>query len=177
VHQYSTASGHEQSQYPGSKGCNHDKGAIEACDAGRGSVVGVFGVRPGGASRRGHVDVQQFSIKDVGAKHGFTPSQEWLDHIRLSSLRIAGGCSASFISPQGLVMTNHHCVGECVEQLSTAQQNFEQNGFSAKTPAEEKKCPDFELDQLVEIRDVTKDVLEALTGKTGDAANKALNAV
>ena len=117
-----------------------------------------------------------FPSKTVGTKYGFTPSEAWLDHVRLSSLRIAGGCSASFISPQGLVMTNHHCVVECVEQLSTAQQNLEQDGFSAKTPADEKKCPDFELDQLVEIRDVTRDVLEALTGKTGDAANKALNA-
>ena len=117
-----------------------------------------------------------FPSKTVGTKYGFTLSQAWLDHVRLSSLRIAGGCSASFISPQGLVMTNHHCVVECVEQLSTAQQNLEENGFSAKTPAEEKKCPDFELDQLVEIRDVTKDILEALTSKTGDAANKALNA-
>jgi hypothetical protein len=117
-----------------------------------------------------------FPSSTVGTKYGFTPSQEWLDHVRLSSLRIAGGCSASFISPQGLVMTNHHCAVECVDQLSTAKQNFEETGFSAKTPAEEKKCPDFELDQLVEIRDVTKDVREALTGKTGDAANKALNA-
>ncbi|MGA7048806.1 MAG: S46 family peptidase, partial [Candidatus Sulfotelmatobacter sp.] len=117
-----------------------------------------------------------FPSKTVGMKYGFTPSQAWLDHVRLSSLRIARGCSASFISPQGLVMTNHHCVVECVEQLSTAQQNLEEKGFPATTPAEEKKCPDFELDQLVEIRDVTKDVLEALTGKTGDAANKALNA-
>jgi len=117
-----------------------------------------------------------FPSKTVGTKYGFTPSRAWLDHVRLSSLRIAGGCSASFISPQGLVMTNHHCVVECVEQLSTAQRNLEENGFSAKTPAEEKKCPDFELDQLVEIRDVTKDVLEVLTSKTGDAANKALNA-
>jgi hypothetical protein len=117
-----------------------------------------------------------FPSSTVGTKYGFTPSQEWLDHVRLSSLRIAGGCSASFISPQGLVMTNHHCVVECLDQLSTAQQNLEESGFSAKTPAEEKKCPDFELDQLVEIRDVTKDMLEALTGKTGDAANKALNA-
>ena len=117
-----------------------------------------------------------FPSKTVGTKYGFTPSPEWLDHVRLSSLRIAGGCSASFISPQGLVMTNHHCVVECVEQLSTAQQNLEENGFSAKTPADEKKCPDFELDQLIEIRDVTKDVLEAMSGKSGDAANKALNA-
>ncbi len=117
-----------------------------------------------------------FPSSTVSKKYGFAPSQEWLDHVRLASLRIAGGCSASFISPQGLVMTNHHCVVGCVDQLSTAQQNFEETGFSASTPAEEKKCPDFELDQLVEIRDVTKDMLEALSAKTGDAANRALNA-
>src|ERR1700756_5038902 len=65
-----------------------------------------------------------FPSKAVGTKYGFTPSQAWLDHVRAASLRIAGGCSASFISPQGLVMTNHHCVVECVEQLSTPQQNL-----------------------------------------------------
>ncbi|HEX4785723.1 MAG TPA: S46 family peptidase [Candidatus Sulfotelmatobacter sp.] len=129
-----------------------------------------------GLADEGMWTFNNFPSKTVGTKYGFTPSQAWLDHVRLSSLRIAGGCSASFISPEGLVMTNHHCVVECVEQLSTAQENLEENGYSAKTPADEKKCPDFELDQLVEIRDVTKDVLEALTGKTGDAANKALNA-
>jgi len=117
-----------------------------------------------------------FPSKTVAAKYGFTPSQAWLDHVRLASLRIAGGCSASFISPQGLVMTNHHCVVDCVEQLSTPQQNLVEAGFVAKTVAEERKCPDFELDQLVEIRDVTGEVQGAMAGKTGDAANKALHA-
>jgi len=115
-----------------------------------------------------------FPSKTVGTKYGFTPSQDWLDHVRLSSLRIPG-CSASFISPQGLVMTNHHCVVACVEQLSTPQQNLEEKGYAAKTLAEERKCPDFELDQLVEIRAVTKDVQDAMAGKTGDEANKALH--
>ncbi len=117
-----------------------------------------------------------FPSKTVASKYGFTPSQAWLDHIRSASLRIAGGCSASFISPQGLVMTNHHCVVECVEQISTPQQNFVDNGFIAKNAAEEKKCPAFELDQLVQIRDVSGEVQSALAGKTGDAANKALHA-
>ncbi|MBV8891544.1 MAG: S46 family peptidase [Acidobacteria bacterium] len=115
-----------------------------------------------------------FPAKTVGTKYGFTPSQAWLNHIRSASLRIAGGCSASFISPQGLVMTNHHCVVECVEQLSTAHRNLVDNGFMAKTAADERKCPAFELDQLIEIRDVTGEVQGALAGKTGDAANKAL---
>jgi len=117
-----------------------------------------------------------FPSKTVAAKYSFSPSQSWLDHVRLSSLRIAGGCSASFISVQGLVMTNHHCVVDCVEQLSTPKQNFVETGFAAKAVAEERKCPDFELDQLVEIRDVTKEVHGAIAGKTGDDANKALHA-
>jgi hypothetical protein len=117
-----------------------------------------------------------FPSKAVAAKYGFTPSQAWLDHVRLASLRIAGGCSASFISPQGLVMTNHHCVLECVEQISTPQQNFVDSGFTAKTVAKERKCPAFELDQLVQIRDVTAEVEGAISGKTGDQANKALHA-
>ncbi len=117
-----------------------------------------------------------FPSKTVAAKYGFMPSQSWLDHVRLASLRIAAGCSASFISPQGLVMTNHHCVVDCVEQLSTPQQNLVENGFAAKTAAEERKCPAFELDQLIQIRDVTGEVQGATAGKTGDDANKALHA-
>src|SRR5580698_6441902 len=117
-----------------------------------------------------------FPSKTVATKSGFTPSQSWLDHVRASSLRIAGGCSASFISPQGLVMTNHHCVVDCVEQLSTPQQNLVESGFTATAVADERKCPAFELDQLLQIRDVTQEVQGAMAGKTGDDANKTLHA-
>lgn len=117
-----------------------------------------------------------FPSRTVQAKYSFSPSQSWLDHVRASSLRVAFGCSASFISPQGLVMTNHHCVVDCVQQISTAQQNFVETGFIASTAAEEKECPAFELDQLMQIRDVTAEVQQATAGKTGDAANSALHA-
>jgi hypothetical protein len=117
-----------------------------------------------------------FPSKTVGQKYGFTPSQAWLDHVRLASLRIAGGCSASFVSPQGLVMTNHHCVIECLEDLTTPERNLSEDGFVAETAAEERKCPAFELNQLVEIRDVTAEIQGAMAGKTGEAANKALHA-
>jgi Peptidase S46 len=117
-----------------------------------------------------------FPTKKVQAKYGFTPSPSWLDHVRDSSLRIAEGCSASFISPNGLVMTNHHCVVQCEEQISTAQANFVETGFSANTAAEERKCPDFELDQLTQIGDVTTQVKAILAGKAGEAANQALHA-
>ncbi|MGH9504513.1 MAG: S46 family peptidase [Terriglobales bacterium] len=117
-----------------------------------------------------------FPAKAVAAKYGFAPSRAWLDHVRASSLRIAGGCSASFISPQGLVLTNHHCVVDCVQAISTSQQNLVETGFIAQTAAEERKCDTFELDQLTEIRNVTAEVKQAIAGKTGDAANTALHA-
>ena len=117
-----------------------------------------------------------FPAKAVAAKYGFTASQAWLDHVRASSLRIAGGCSASFVSSQGLVMTNHHCVVDCAEALSTPKQNLVEAGFAAQSPAEERKCDAFELDQLIQIRDVTAEVQQAVAGKTGEAANTALHA-
>ncbi len=117
-----------------------------------------------------------FPSQTVASRYSFAPTQQWLDHVRLSSLRVAEGCSASFISPHGLVMTNHHCVLECVQQLSTAGQNFVQDGFIAQTPAEERKCPVFELDQLIKISDVTAEVQGAIAGKTGAPAVAALHA-
>jgi V8-like Glu-specific endopeptidase len=102
------------------------------------------------------------------AKYGEPPTQAWLDHVRLASVRIAGGCSASVVSPDGLVMTNHHCSHECIEQLSTAQKDFIKSGFFAKAGADEVKCPDMEINQLVEISDVTKRIQDATKG-TADA--------
>jgi hypothetical protein len=115
-----------------------------------------------------------FPSAKVAQTYGFTPSPAFLDHVRKSSLRIAGGCSASFISPQGLVMTNHHCVVGCVGQLSTPGQNYVESGFYAARLDDEKRCPNFELDQLVQIEDVTAKITSATAGKTGDAAQKAL---
>lgn len=115
-----------------------------------------------------------FPSAKVAQAYGFTPSLAFLDHVRKSSLRIAGGCSASFISPQGLVMTNHHCVVGCVGELSTPTQNYVQSGFYAARLDDEKRCPNFELDQLVQIEDVTANISGATAGKTGDAAEKAL---
>ena len=84
--------------------------------------------------------------------------------MRLSSARLAQGCSASFVSPDGLVMTNHHCAHACIEQLSTAEKDLVKNGFTAKTDADELKCPEMEVNQLVEITDVTERVRKATAG-------------
>ncbi|HEX6557912.1 MAG TPA: S46 family peptidase [Longimicrobiales bacterium] len=88
------------------------------------------------------------------ARYNFTPDQAWLDHVRLSAIRLPG-CSASFVSENGLVMTNHHCARSCISAVSPADTNYQRTGFVAPTVNEEKKCPNLFVDQLVGIEDVT----------------------
>ena len=94
----------------------------------------------------------------IKAKYGFEVTQPWLDHVRLSSVRFNNGGSGSFVSPDGLTFTNHHVGAACVQQLSTEGHDYIKTGFYAKTQAEEAKCPNLELNQLVGIEDVTDKV-------------------
>jgi hypothetical protein len=105
-----------------------------------------------------------FPSAKVKKAYDFAPDSAWLDHVRLSSVRLAGGCSGSFVSGSGLVMTNHHCAHSCIEQLSTAGKDFVADGFSAATEADEVKCPEIEVNQLVAISDVTDRVNSATKG-------------
>lgn len=91
----------------------------------------------------------------VKAKYDFDLTQAWLDHVRLSSVRFNNGGSGSFVSADGLTFTNHHVGAACVQQLSTEGHDYIKTGFYAKTQAEEAKCPNLELNQLVGIEDVT----------------------
>ena len=94
----------------------------------------------------------------IQAKYGFELTPKWLDHVRLSSVRFNNGGSGSFVSADGLTFTNHHVGAGCVQQLSTAGHDYIKTGFYAKTQAEEAKCPNLELNQLVGIEDVTDKV-------------------
>src|SRR5260370_23685785 len=91
----------------------------------------------------------------IKAKYGFELTQQWLYHVRLGSVRFNNGGSGSFVSADGLTFTNHHVGAVCVQQLSTHGHDYIEEGFYAKTQAEEAKCPDLELNQLVGIEDVT----------------------
>src|SRR5262249_17865547 len=95
---------------------------------------------------------------------------------RLSSLRFADGCSGAFVSLRGLVQTNHHCARTCIQQLSTPARDLIADGFYAREAKDEMKCPGVEIDQLIDISDVTQRVKKATDGKDGEAYNKALNA-
>ena len=88
-------------------------------------------------------------------QYNFTVTDAWLDHLRLGSVRFNSGGSASFVSADGLTFTNHHVGRECLQQLSNEKKDYVKEGFYAKTRAEEGKCPDLELNVLVEIQDVT----------------------
>jgi peptidase S46-like protein len=94
----------------------------------------------------------------IKTKYGFELTQAWLDHVRLSSVRFNNGGSGSFVSSDGLTFTNHHVGAGCVQQLSTEGHDYIKAGFYAKTQAEEAKCPNLELNQLVGVEDVTDKV-------------------
>jgi len=105
-----------------------------------------------------------FPSKKVQQKYGFAPDAAWLQAAQLSSVRLAGGCSGSFVSPDGLVMTNHHCAHSCIEQLSTKDKDFVAEGFYAPLAENEVKCPEIELNQLVQITDITAQIQGATKG-------------
>jgi hypothetical protein len=117
-----------------------------------------------------------FPSQKVAGAYGFSPDQAWLDHVRLASVRLAFGCSGSFISPNGLVMTNHHCAQACITALSTGGKDYNRDGFYAPALNDEKKCPALEVNQLIKIDDVTERVQKAERGLPDAQANAARKA-
>ncbi len=97
----------------------------------------------------------QLPKAQLKAKYGFEPTDAWAEHLMKSSVRFNSGGSGSFISPTGLVLTNHHVAADTLHKVSTPQNNYLKDGFLAKTQAEEIKAPDLELNQLLSIEDVT----------------------
>ena len=110
-------------------------------------------------------------LKDL---YGFEPTKEWLDHVRLSSVRFNDGGSGAFVSADGLVLTNHHVARGQLQKMSSAQKNYVADGFYARTYAEELKSSDLELNVLVGMEDVTARVLASV--KPGMSAKEALDA-
>jgi hypothetical protein len=107
--------------------------------------------------------------------YGFKPTQEWLDHVRMSAIRFANYCSSSFVSGDGLVMTNHHCGRESVSQVEKEGEDLHNTGFIAMKLEDERPVPNLYVDQLVKITDVTSEIHAAMeSGKTNDekVANK-----
>ena len=117
-----------------------------------------------------------FPAAKMRATYGWAPDQAWLDKVRQAAVRLTGGCSASFVSAEGLILTNHHCVAGCAEQNSTAKNNILKAGFVAGTRERELKCSGQQAEVVTSIRDVTADVKGAVGSASGEAAVKARNA-
>ena len=101
-------------------------------------------------------------------KYGFEPSAAWYDHLQKSSVRFNSGGSGSFVSANGLCITNHHVGADALQKFGDEQHNYLRDGFYAKTQAEEKPCLDLELNVLISIEDVTARVNDAVKD-AGDA--------
>ena len=101
-------------------------------------------------------------VKQLKEKYNFTPDKGWLDHVRLSSVRLNDGGSGSFVSPHGLLLTNHHVARGQLQKNSTAEHNYIENGFYAATPDQEMKSPDLEVNVLMSMENVTARVQASL---------------
>jgi hypothetical protein len=107
-------------------------------------------------------------LKQWKEKYNFEPSQEWLDHVRLSSVRINDGGSGSFVSASGLVVTNQHVGAGQLQKLSSGERDLIRDGFYARAQEEELKCPDMEVNVLVSYEDVTARVKGAVKAGASD---------
>ena len=123
-----------------------------------------------------------FPKERVEKQYRFLPTQEWLDHPRLSSVRFNNGGSGSFVSADGLAFTNHHVGADCIEKLGTSGADYMKTSFYARTRADEAKCPDLELNVLVGIEDVTAKMKAAapatvLAAAAGHAQRSEMSAI
>src|SRR5512143_2999681 len=103
---------------------------------------------------------EQFPKAQVREKYGVEVSDDFLNHLRLSSVKLSA--SGSFVSAKGLIFTNHHVASSCIQKLSTAEHNYTANGFAAKTFDDELKCPETEASVLLKTDDVTARVNAAV---------------
>jgi hypothetical protein len=117
-----------------------------------------------------------FPAAKVREAYGVNIDQAWLDRVRTASVRLTSGCSASLVSPNGLVLTNHHCVIECAQQLSTPAKDYVHEGFTTATREEERKCAGMQAEILESIGDVSDQVKGAAAGKSGQAFVRARDA-
>ncbi|MBN1253174.1 MAG: S46 family peptidase [Bacteroidales bacterium] len=107
-------------------------------------------------------------VQKYEKKYGFKPDKKWLDNVQKSALQFGGGCSASFVSEDGLIMTNHHCIRGLLKEIQQNGENLMRDGYYAKTLEEERVFPGLFVDQLISITDVTKEIIDELNKGKND---------
>ena len=149
---------------------------LTASLAALGAATAVLSAPAGPAkAEEGMWTFDNFPIATVNQTYGTNIDQAWLDRVREAAVRLQG-CSASLVSGEGLILTNHHCVVGCVQDLSDAQNDYVKNGWMPATREDEKQCPGQTAEILTEITDVTERVQGAGQGLEGAAFVQARNA-
>lgn len=115
---------------------------------------------------------EDFPSDAVAKQFGFSPSAPWLGYVRLGSVRFNSGGSGSFVSPTGLVLTNHHVAADCLTKLGTKDRDVFRSGYLAQRPEQELQCPDLELNVLIATNDVTAAIESASASAEGAKANE-----
>jgi hypothetical protein len=114
--------------------------------------------------------LNRFPKEELRKKYGIAVTDAFLQHLQMSSVRFNSGGSGSFVSPHGLLFTNHHVGAECIYKVSTKEHDYMKDGFQARTNGEEKACPDLEVNVLLRIETVTDKVNAGVTAATAAAA-------
>lgn len=137
------------------------------------SLLAVSLVAPALKAEEGMWTFDNLPTKAIQAKHGWSPDQAWLDHVRLSALRFPGG-SGSFVSKDGLVLTNHHVGRGWIQRVSSKEADYVKNGFAAAAREQEIKVPGLELMTLMAMENITERLAKAVkTGLSEKDAQKA----
>ena len=132
----------------------------------------LLGVASAAVADEGMWTFDNFPKATVKQKYGVDIDDAWLSRVQRSITRLEGGCTGSFASPDGLMLTNHHCAMACVSELSTASDNLVENGFNADGRAGERKCPGSLVSVLIGIEDITAQVNAATAGLPDAKANE-----
>ncbi|HEY1613740.1 MAG TPA: S46 family peptidase [Rhizomicrobium sp.] len=132
-----------------------------------------FAIAAGARADEGMWTFDNFPAAAVKTKYGVAIDQAWLDRVQGAAVRLSSGCSASIVTANGLVLTNHHCVRDCAQSLSTANVDYIKDGFAAAARSEERLCPGMQAEVLTGISDDTPKISAASAGKTGQEFVKA----
>ena len=135
-------------------------------------TVALCLVAGAGVADEGMWTLDNFPRDAVQAKYGVEIGDDWLSTVQSSITRLEGGCTGSFASPNGLVLTNHHCAERCIAQNSSAERNLEEDGFLAATMEDEISCPSQQISVLMETEEVTEQIAAAIEGKSEQEAGE-----
>jgi Peptidase S46 len=135
-------------------------------------LLAAWAICPPAFANEGMWTFDNFPAAAVKQSFGADITPSWLDHVRLATLRLTN-CTASFVSPEGLILTNHHCLEACLAELSSREKSLLEIGYQAASRKEEQRCPSQHADVLVATENITAAVRKSESGLSDAAANVA----